>query len=259
MATFNAFRPDGSPLDLLLLRLANGKAMRPDDVVPFGRLDQDTRAHHAGVELRAAGAAADGARLVGGGYFAEQRLMADGRRQITALRLPGDLLFEDLAPRATSTIALTQGHTVDATPLVAALADKSPRFDPLRLRWAELKRTEEARMVDQVMRLGRLSALERTAHLLLELHERLLIVGLANGPSFHMPLTQEVIADVLGLSIVHVNRTLQQLRRDGLIAYRGGQVTLTARERLADLSAYVIRVPLPPEPVGGRFRRALEK
>jgi CRP-like cAMP-binding protein len=255
MSISSAVRPAGSPLDLLLLRLANGKPMRPDDVVPFGNLDNDVRNHSAGSEVCAQGDAPDSPRLVGAGYFAEVRMMSDGRRQITTVRLPGDLLFDDLATRTTCSIALTQGLTVDAAPLIGALADRSPRFDPLRERWAVVKREEAARMADQVMRLGRLSALERTAHLLLELHERMLAVQLANGPSFHMPLTQEILADILGLSIVHVNRTLQQLRRDGLIAYHAGQVTLLARDRLAELAAYVIRIPLPPETNVRRFQR----
>ena len=79
------------------------------------------------------------------------------------------------------------------------------------------------------MRLGRQTAYERMAHLLLELHGRLAEIGEARGESFHLPIKQEVLADALGLSLVHVNRTLQQMRRDGLIDMRGAQLTLLNR------------------------------
>jgi biotin operon repressor len=66
---------------------------------------------------------------------------------------------------------------------------------------------------------------------MLELHERLGRVGLAEDDRFAMPLTQEALADVLGFSVVHVNRTIQQLRRDDLLDVRNGMV-LMQRERL---------------------------
>ena len=69
----------------------------------------------------------------------------------------------------------------------------------------------------QVIDIGRRSALERVAHFMLELHERLQIIGMAEGGSFPMPLTQELIGDALGLSVPHVNRTLRQLRADDLL------------------------------------------
>jgi CRP-like cAMP-binding protein len=70
---------------------------------------------------------------------------------------------------------------------------------------------------DHIVRLGRLTAYERVAHLVLDIRDRLALVGLAAPDSFPPPLTQETLADVLGLSSVHVNRMLQQLRRDGLV------------------------------------------
>ena len=97
---------------------------------------------------------------------------------------------------------------------------------------------EETRLFDHIVRLGRQSAFERVTHLLLELHERLAVVGLAFENRFPLPLTQEVLADALGLSIVHVNRTLQQLRRGGLIDTRAGWVTLRDHEQMASLANF---------------------
>jgi CRP-like cAMP-binding protein len=92
--------------------------------------------------------------------------------------------------------------------------------------------------VDQVVRLGRRSALERLAHLIMEVHERLQRTGLADRATLPWPLTQEAMADVLGLSIVHVNRTLQQLRREGLITLRAGRAVIPDVERLAALAGW---------------------
>ncbi|WP_293678901.1 Crp/Fnr family transcriptional regulator [uncultured Phenylobacterium sp.] len=86
---------------------------------------------------------------------------------------------------------------------------------------------------------------------LLEVHERLAQVGLATDATFHMPLTQDTISDVIGLSGVHLNRTLQTLRRDGLIVSRQGYITLTDRRRLVEIAAYVSRFPLAWQPSVG--------
>ena len=88
------------------------------------------------------------------------------------------------------------------------------------------------------MHRGRLTAFERLAHLLLEFHSRLKQAGLANGFSLRMPLTQEMLADGLGLSIVHVNRTLQHLRRENLVRLTEGTLTLVQPDRLSNIADF---------------------
>jgi CRP-like cAMP-binding protein len=92
-----------------------------------------------------------------------------------------------------------------------------------------------------VTRLGRLNAQERIGDLLLELNERLALAGLADPQGFAMPLTQEMLADALGLTPVHVNRMLQLARREGDIEWRPGRVTLTD---VAALAQKVGRAPV---------------
>jgi CRP-like cAMP-binding protein len=93
-------------------------------------------------------------------------------------------------------------------------------------------------LLDATARLGRQSAIERFAHLLLELRDRLLDVGLASARAFPMPLTQEMLADTLGLTSVHVNRTLQVMRQEGLIALAGRDVTLLRPDELMRMADY---------------------
>lgn len=72
-------------------------------------------------------------------------------------------------------------------------------------------------MAEQVIRLGRHSAYKRTAHLLLELFHRLKVIGINDENTFHAPITQQLLADTLGLSLVHINRTLKKLQKENLI------------------------------------------
>jgi CRP-like cAMP-binding protein len=97
-------------------------------------------------------------------------------------------------------------------------------------------------MMRNIVRLGRLSAYERIADWLLEMYERLGSAGLTRGNSFEMPLTQETLADALGLTTVHVNRTLQSLRLNGVLSVYARTVVL---HDLASLEQLLDRRPCP--------------
>jgi CRP-like cAMP-binding protein len=85
---------------------------------------------------------------------------------------------------------------------------------------------------------GRRTAHQRIAHLFCEIHIRLKAVGLANGDGFELPITQAELADSLGLSTVHVNRVLQDLRRDGLIQSRGKYLAVTDWRTLEEVAGF---------------------
>ena len=86
--------------------------------------------------------------------------------------------------------------------------------------------------------LGRRTAIQKMAHLLCELHVRLGLVGLAEEGRYELPLTQHEMAEALGLTYVHVNRILQQLRESGCVEFRGGTVTIFDVEELRDLGEF---------------------
>lgn len=187
------------------------------------------------------------------GWACRQRLLPDGRRQIFGLMLPGDAVgfHLDASPLATaSVVTLTKVALATGEPLFISVTtpqahdkganDASDFRDHMR-RSAFL---DEGLLLDHVVRLGRQTAYERTAHLFLELHWRSTLIGQADENSFNMPLTQEILADVLGLSIVHINRTLQQLRREGLIEMAGSRVILRDAAKLAVIAQY--RPPVLP-------------
>jgi len=170
--------------------------------------------------------------VVVSGWIAETRILPDGRRQIFAFLLPGDVASvsgaSDVGDRGL--VALTNVEIADTATLATGERTSASIADAIRQR--------EARLFDHIVRIGRLTAKERVLNLLLELHERLEAVGLVRAGAFRLPLTQEVFADALGLSVVHINRTLQQLRREGLLTLGRGVVTLHQRDKLAALACY---------------------
>lgn len=168
------------------------------------------------------------ARALVSGWAARVRLLLDGRRQFVSFLVPGDLVGIASQPDAVAT------STVIAITDVAVAVLPEPGAAPgLAQAYATSAALDEAYLVAQVTRLGRLNAQERIGDLLLELHERLALAALAEGNGFAMPLTQEMLADALGLTPVHVNRMLQLARREGDIEWRPGRVTLTDTAALA--------------------------
>jgi CRP-like cAMP-binding protein len=108
----------------------------------------------------------------------------------------------------------------------------------LALTWARAR--EQAILTEHIVRLGRRNAYERLGHLLLELLHRLQLVDKAGSSGYFLPLTQEVLADTLGLSIVHVNRTLRKLRNDQMIELdpRTRRLRILDQEALSEVTGY---------------------
>jgi CRP-like cAMP-binding protein len=173
--------------------------------------------------------------IIVSGWVSEFRVLPDGRRQIFSFLLPGDTISLRRATHGgqRSLMALTNVEIADAAALSGgpdAATNSAALIDALQ--------DHEERLLDHMVRIGRLTAKERVLNLLLELHDRLNAIGLVKEGAFRLPLTQEMFADALGLSVVHINRTLQQLRREGMIVVRRGSVTLTQRQKLAMLASY---------------------
>ena len=180
------------------------------------------------------------------GWAAQQRRLVNGQRQIVSLRLPGDFVTPPAQlplPPSCAVAALTELETVDAQPLAGALA--GPAHPGLAQAVRAMAHRDYVLLGNQIERLGRQSPVERFAHLVLELHERLGQVGMTEGGCFAMPLAPEVLADVLGVSVVHVNRATEQLRRDGLLDARDGAVTLLRRDRLQAVAGWTPPAGLP--------------
>lgn len=233
------------PIEPVLRRLRALTQLTDADLQLVRGLSDRRERHGAGEELTVEGQAGRRARFVVSGWACRQRVLPDGRRQIFGFILPGDpvgLGERPNAPALCSIVAVTSLETVDAEPVVEAAASGA---SPGLARAVAMSRVEEeALLLDHLVRLGRQSAYERVAHFLLEMRQRLEIAGLGDRQRFPVPLTQEVLADALGLSIVHVNRTLQQLRRERLLELRSGVAILLQPDLLVGISDYQTAPPL---------------
>jgi len=165
-------------------------------------------------------------QLLVGGWAARVRILADGRRQFLSFLLPGDLVgyCRQPAPLAAATITTLTEVEVCPVPQTAALDGA----------YAVSAAFDEAYLLEQITRLGRMTAMERIYSLFLELHERLARAGLVSDTGFDMPLTQEMLGDALGLTAVHINRMLQDARRAGQLEITGGRVRLYDPAALAE-------------------------
>ena len=153
--------------------------------------------------------------------------------------VPGELVGQHPNPFfATVTVALTDAYVADLTPLMDVLDREPGRYVNLRRAMNLAAGLEEVQLAEQVVRLGRRSAFERLAHWLLDLQQRLAWAGLCEGERFQMPLTQEMLSDILGMSIVHVNRIVKQLRAERLVDLRGGMITILEPERLRMITEF---------------------
>jgi CRP-like cAMP-binding protein len=166
-------------------------------------------------------------------------MRANGQRQIMAYLLPGDLCDLDVA------LLEEMDHTITtfsackvvriAPETVANLLQHHPAV-ARALRMGTL--VDEATLREWLLNVGCRSAVERIAHLFCEVFLRLQAVGLATEDSYALPLTQAELGDTTGLSNVHVNRTLQELRRQGLIELRGGRLKILNLPRLRAIAEF---------------------
>jgi CRP-like cAMP-binding protein len=176
------------------------------------------------------------------GFACRYRLQHDGRRQIVALLLPGDMCDVRVC------ILRTMDHSIGTLSAVRAAHLSQEAVELLMSRHPSLARAlwwstlvEESITREWVVNVGHRTAFERLGHLFCEIYERLNAVGLAKGMSCDLPLTQAEMSDALALSAVHVNRVLMQMRNTGVITLRNQQLTLNDSESLRILSGFDTR------------------
>ncbi|MBE7199342.1 MAG: Crp/Fnr family transcriptional regulator [Parafilimonas terrae] len=173
------------------------------------------------------------------GWACRYRQLADGRRQIISLLLPGDACDPHIF------LLDEMDHTIGAiTPVIlgqipgAALQAITARCSQLDLAFHREALATAAVQREWTVSLGSRTGIERLAHLFCELHARLAAVGLAAGDSCPMPITQNDLGDAMGQTSVHINRTLQELRGKGLITLRRRCLTIHDPGALAQLAQF---------------------
>ncbi len=179
-------------------------------------------------------------RVLLSGFACRYKYLPDGSRQITAFIVPGeicDFAFLSDSSASQSVVTLTQSSvgTVDLDRL-AGIVEQFPDVMTAILRCAAI---EHGASIELLVSLGGRNALHRVSHLLCEMHFRLSQSGLVREDgSFDLPLTQAELGEALGLSTVHVNRTVQVLRRLGLATWRDKVVTLPDPQGMQALCSF---------------------
>jgi CRP-like cAMP-binding protein len=238
MASANLGR-HGTPSNPLIAKLEKIAPLSDDDRQALAEICRDIREVAAHRDIIGEGDRPDHVHVMLDGWAARYKLVPNGSRQIMAFLIPGD--FCDLHV----TILREMDHGILAlTPASVAFIPHKvmqdlPRDRPELARalwWATL--VDEAVLRAWIVNMGRRDAYEGVAHLMCELHTRMRNVGLVEDGRFSMPVTQEVFADALGLTPVHVNRVLQRLRAEGLITLEGRRLTLEDPEALREAAGF---------------------
>jgi CRP-like cAMP-binding protein len=155
------------------------------------------------------------------GWAFRYKLLPDGRRQILNYVMPGDLIGLQ------GSLMEAMSHSVEAlSPMLLCVFERDHLHELYRrhpglaydITW--LASREEQMLDENLLSLGRRTALERAAYLLAFIAGRATAVGLDAGSSLDIPMTQQHIADTLGLSLVHTNKTLRKLVQRGLISWQ---------------------------------------
>ena len=203
-----------------------------DDVI---RRPQWVDAHQ---DILREGDAPDDVHLVLEGFACRYKLLPDRSRSIIAYLVPGD--FCDL----NGFILKAMDHTIATLSACRIVRIPHERTRELAERpaiaralwWTTL--VDEATLREWLVNIGKRRADVRTAHLLCELHLRLTSVGLADGGEFALPLTQADLADTMGMSPVHLNRSLQALRSRDLVIFKSRQLVIPDIDRLRKIGQF---------------------
>lgn len=223
--------------DSLVWKLRRVTALSPGEVKDIHRLCSDVRTAAAEQVLVREGQAVNAALLIHHGWAFRYRLFSDGRRQIVDFLIPGDFCEPNAFTVRNSdfSVQTITEVTYSVTPLRDLLRQlhDSPRIG-IAFWW--LTAHEEAVLRAHLVAVGRMTAYERIAYLLWEMWKRLDMVRMTASPVFEFPATQEMIADAMGMCLVHANRTLRRLEREDVIRRAGRTIRILDARRLADIA-----------------------
>jgi CRP-like cAMP-binding protein len=229
----NPRTPHGPPHERLLAKLSTIADLTDEAKAAIAALPMRLRSFAENADLVRQGDMPNECVLIVDGFVCRYKLLGEGQRQIMSFHIPGDM------PDLQSLHLKTMDHSLGAlTPTVAAFIPHAAVHEVVRIYpevasafWRDTL-IDAAVFREWLAGVGRRTAHQRIAHVICEVYVKIRSVGLADGPAFELPVTQAELADSLGLSSVHVNRVLQDLRREEMITYRGKYVVIVDWDRL---------------------------
>lgn len=213
-------------------KLEYGADLTDQDRAVLLRISEGAQRLPAHADIVSEGDRPAAVHLVMAGYACRYKLLPDGRRQIMALFLPGDLCdlhVQILGEMDHSIGTLSAASVADIPVETVRQLIANPRINQA-LWWASL--VDEGTLREWLVSMGQRASTEQMAHVFCEIYVRLRAVGLGPDQSFSFPLTQADLADLMGISTVHANRTLLELRAKGLVEIKGRKVIIPDFPRL---------------------------
>jgi CRP-like cAMP-binding protein len=222
-----------SPLDLLLRKLETHSALSEEDRQAILALPYTLKTLEAGSYTVREGDAPHTCGVLVSGFAYRQKLTGDGARQILALHIPGDAvdfqnLFLDVADHSVQTLTRAEIAVIPRAELQELARTRSGVGHAILVTIL----VEASIFREWVLNVGQRDARSRLAHVLCEFAIRLETQGLEQEYGYELPMTQEQLADALGLTPVHVNRTLKTLEAEGLITRNRRQIHFPDWERM---------------------------
>jgi CRP-like cAMP-binding protein len=228
-----------NPLELLVRKLEQHVPLEEQDRRRIIDLPYRLRTAEPSSYLVREGDSPEACAVLVSGFAFRQKLTGDGARQIVALHIPGDAvdfqhLFLDVADHNVQTLTRAEIAWIPRESLLD-LARSNARIGYAILVWTLI---EASIFREWILNVGRRDSRTRMAHVLCEFAIRLEAQQIADEYHYELPMTQEQLADVLGLTPVHVNRTLQNLEADQLITRSRRQVTIPDWKKLRDVGDF---------------------
>ncbi|WP_129644286.1 Crp/Fnr family transcriptional regulator [Peristeroidobacter agariperforans] len=211
--------PESTLIHLLIRKLENFAELTEEEKVALHEAAGPVRSYGSHEDLIREGEHAHGVSVIVSGFACRHKMLPDGRRQIIGYFLPGDMCDARvfILKKMDHTISTLAPSSVTTLPREAVLNITSHHPRLTRAFWWNTL-VEEAIGRQWLVSIGQRTALERVAHLFCEVYVRMQAVGLATPEGCELPVTQSELADTVALSTVHVNRTLKELRRVGLVS-----------------------------------------
>lgn len=230
---------EGDPVQRLLLKLRARDVVSDREEAVLRAAVASTDELPPGRTFVRAGVTLVHSTLIVEGVVARYKDLSEGQRQIQDLHLPGDFtdLHGFLLKRLDHNIATLTRVRIALFPhdALRRITEEEPHL--ARMLWFSTL-LDAAIQREKILSVGRRSALSRLAHLLCELRVRLDLVGLTEDGGYALPVTQLDLGDATGLTSVHVNRMLKQLRDDRIVTFRGGRVEIHDRARLQQVGEF---------------------
>lgn len=230
---------DSIALRHFVAKLERRSLLPDDDRAALFALTGVMRSYDPGETLLDEDVAATHCAIIGKGFVSRVKHLDGGARQIVALHIAGDAV--DLQSILfTKTDHQLQAHAqtdVFWIPHVDLLDLATRRPVVARALWLDTL-VDASIFREWTANLGQRSARQRIAHLFLEMGARLEAIGAVNGDAYELPLTQTALSEALGLSLVHMNKSLQVLRQSGVVATRHRTIVLEDRAKLVEMCGF---------------------